>query len=258
LPVVKSARQQEQISGETPIVIKSEGESSEQASKDGQDDATDRQRMIVAIQAYQPKSQYGGYGYTEERAFKGPTVGEDEDSDAKQESVARSLTAALQTRESAENQRCADSGDGASPVAVHPIAENGKAHHDQRSAKKRPARREPSLQHPENGGDHGGGGEQHADPRSERWAIGGIDEQLAERQNGGLRRRVHGRIGGVKVDLESFEEEGHWMGRKGEASVSEDVRLKKIAVLIMDGGARIRNDRLQEQADQNCGEKQDK
>ena len=127
---------------------------------------------------------------------------------------------AAQSRQRAEQQRAAYRGHGSAPIGVDPVRKDAVAEDREDASEQGPLRRHPALQHPAEDATHHGDAEQHADP--------GLSRQLlAQGKHQTLRRRIHGLIGRLHVDVEGFKMNPHgWGGlvRRPEAKVSAPSR----------------------------------
>src|SRR6185369_14495727 len=110
---------------------------------------------------------------------------------------------------------------------VDPIAEESEMDYSQHPAKESPGRWQPCLKHPTKCGAHQRTHHHNPKPRV-------LEEQLPRRHGQSLRRKVHGHISGLHVDVDGFEMFPHIGSGIGKSSVRESISCKKEAEIIRD------------------------
>ena len=117
-------------------------------------------------------------------------------------------------------------GDGAAPIAVHPIAEEVRiASKTSAPPNKAQLRRHPTLQHPGHGHAHRGCAEKDADP--------GMAQEFSDRQHHSLRRGVHRGVSWMLDDVKRIEENPQGMRRICQPPVSKRVCREQITELVV-------------------------
>ena len=202
-----------------------------------------RRRMLFPKR---PDQQRRRNRESEQEAFERAAVGENRDAECEDESGAHA-DAAHETWHGAQDQRAAGGRYRATPIAVHPIAEDAQPEERQHGPKERPSGGKPALKHPADSGAHGAPAE--TDPKP------GIPEQHgAGSQDQTLRGRVHGHVGRLKLFMEGLEVDPHGWGGVGQAVGSEGFPGEQEAEFIVDGRLRDGRNRQDSQADQRSGD----
>ena len=228
-PLLDEVREHNGASRHAPVVIADESGGASENCGDGQDDAPHRSGSRRNVPPQRPPKKRRAQGNEKNSPFDGPADGKNTCSQTENNRVSRALVIP-DSRQRSQDQGGPSRRHRAAPIAVHPVAEHAEARPNQHAAEQRPFRRHPSLQHPGEGHAHRGDAQQHADPR--------MAEQFSDGQRHSLRRGIHRRVRRMLDDVKRVEKNPQRMRRIRQPPVSERVRGKQVAELVVNFGLR--------------------